>query len=338
MQVAVRRPFFMDLNALVQALAQQAQTSQQNAKTFSDMLRDRRAFVQSAENQSADAASQALQNGGVGGVRISSTDATSPLFNFHTDNANKTAELTQDAFGYQGQANDLLKSIADVMAQQRGQDIQQQQLNLQKQQLGLQYGVDLGGNSGGTSPTSVLDLHAKNIMNGTETLDDVPADLKPRVAQRLTQLGYDPARTVKSLVNQAESEYLGKNHGDTGNSLSFGNNPLRAGASGLGDLLATLSGGALQTGYEKQKNSYETIRKNFQSEIAKLSGGSKMSPKIIDQLSNGLPNESDPPDVAAKKFAFVRDQINNIFYNGSQPDQTGGTGNTLRVGKYTVQY
>jgi len=157
-----------DINAILQLLAQSAGQAQQNAGTFSDMLRQRREFVQGGENQSADAASQALQNGGQDGVRISSADATAPLFNFHTDNANKTAELTQQMFGYQGQANDLLKSIAALGGDQANRDVQLRGQN-------LQYGIgDANGNaSSSTAPGSASAAGGTTGLNGAQAIDQV---------------------------------------------------------------------------------------------------------------------------------------------------------------------
>jgi hypothetical protein len=333
----------VDINSILQALASSAGSAQQNAQTYGDMLRQRREFLQSAENTSADAAQQAVLNGGQGGVRISSQDATQPLIDFHTNNANKNAELTQQMFGYQGQANDLLGKLSDIATQQAGQGVTLRGQNLQY------YGQPTDPTAPGTSSSSgagsvmsnpILDLHANNIWHGQETLDKVPPELQPRVAALLQQQGYDPAKTVKDLVGQAEAEYLGNNKGDTGNPLAASNDPFRAGAATIGDLLDRATGGKWQTGYEKQKNSYENLRQNFKSELSRISGFSnKASPKVLDQLANSLPSENDTPDQAAKKFASVRNQINDVFYNGGQPGtSSGNTGTTMKVGKYTVQY
>lgn len=143
----------MDLQALIQALAQQAGVAPSqpgSAPSYADAMAQRRQFVQAAEGQSADAAQNAIQNGGVDGVRISSQDATSPLINFHTDNANKTAQLFQTQ-----QAN--LGALTSLLNDQANRGIQQQGINLQERGQNLQYGIgDANGNttSGGASGTS----------------------------------------------------------------------------------------------------------------------------------------------------------------------------------------
>src|SRR5581483_3239388 len=225
-----------------------------NGKSFSDMLRERRNFVQGAENGYQGQVDNVIKNGS-NGVPVSPAALNTPLNDFYTKNEDATTGLI----------NGILGNLVSQENAQREQQIQEEQnmisagdlQNRTREQNRQDFLAGLSDQSGNpvTSGNSVLDLHAKNIMNGTETLNDVPQELRPRVAQSLTQAGYDPAKPLNSLVDQLQSEFSGTGSGDTGQSLAYGNNPLRA----LEDLFgqgAHVIG--LNTGYNKQQNSYNT--------------------------------------------------------------------------------
>jgi len=167
------------INQILPLLLQQYQTANNSQKSFADMLKERRGFVQGAENGTIDQAQGAIQNGS-NGVSISPAAMDTPALSYHTDNANKTAALTQQMFGFGQQANDVLKSIADLGNNAADRALQQRGQN-------LQYGIgDANGNTSSTSSAPGQQLNGAQAVTevtrqgGSDILGQVTDDVSKR--------------------------------------------------------------------------------------------------------------------------------------------------------------
>lgn len=309
----------MNPNDLMSAIQSLATGQGSNGKSFKDLLAERSQFVQGAGDSLKGQVQNDLANG-VNGARISPASALQPVNDFYSTQENKTGALV-------AQQTDLLKSLLNASMTNKQLDQTQSNADREFKLNSFNAGYDPTDPNGASS---VIGLHVKNIKNGLETMDSLnslPQGIQNRVRQGLSDANYDPASSVNGLVGQLENTYNDTSKKYSGVPLAHGNNPVKSIASSISDLF-TKAG--FYTNYAKQGELYSTLKDSFKSELSKLSGSnSRISPTVINQLADGLPTPGDSPDVAAAKFASIKKQISDTFYQGGNPPtKSGNPGNT----------
>lgn len=332
----------MNMNdPMIQQGQQDYQTASDNAKTFSQMLADRRAFVNSSEQGVYDQAKGAIQNGS-NGVAISPAALLAPFMDWHASNANKTAELNQESEAKDAQAANIWKALSDYITQQGQLGVQQDANNINKQNTNLQYktnGFDApygtpggsstsgtGGAPASTAPgstgNSVIDETAKNLKEGRiqmTDLDKLTPYMKSQVLKQAYAMGYDPAKDVNGVIDGLEHHFFNQNAaGASGNngSIAQGGDPWNTLGNGISEFINSVTHGAVPLGAGKI-NSYDDFAK----------GNSQVLQQKLGVTTDDLPKLTDSAETAKAKIAALRKAVADKFYQGGQlPNASSASG------------
>lgn len=147
----------MDLEQLKQLYMNNAASAQGMQKSFSDMLKERRGFVQGQEDQNFGAIKNSIQNGS-NGVPINPVDAIGDFLNFSTANSNKTNELVNQGAVYGRQNTDALNALTSLLGMASDNSYKSQDLALKEKELGLQYG-------GANAESQVIKQGGANLLD-----------------------------------------------------------------------------------------------------------------------------------------------------------------------------
>lgn len=300
----------MDLNALKALYLDRIDQSQQREKSFSDMLRERRNFVQGNENRVGDMARGYIVNGS-NGVPVNPVDQLDQFIGYHTDNANKTAQLTQEGFGYGQQTNEAIKALSDLILGEQANARANASFDLQKRASDREDYLSGFGqtDSNGQDASDPVTLAAKNILSGTQKLSDVPGQLKTRVASKLKEMGYDPGKQANTLVDNLEGLYFGK---PSEGSLSIGR-----GLPATGGNINMWIQGMLNTPYAQRVKLYNDTKSGFAATLKTLTGDTGvLTDQDYARLAALIPSQDDTESQARSKLKQLRDQINAKFKPG----------------------
>jgi hypothetical protein len=162
-----------------------------------------------------------------------------------------------------------------------------------------------------------VERDAQSIMQGVMKLTDVAMDRRGAVAQRMAQLGYDPAVEVKSLLGNMEALYFGE--GDQ--SISVAGVPIVESLKKLG----LTFGKEFKTQRGQRAELYEDTREGFTSALRNLASQTgQLNEREFEALQKLTPSIEDTPEQARLKFSQLRGQIAAKF--------GGGTGEPLALG------
>jgi hypothetical protein len=319
------------MDPIQQALMQKYQQSDQNAKSFSDLLKERSKFVGAQEGQALDSARNFVNNGS-NGAPVDPNAIIGSYDQFRDQNLNKTLALQSQADGYNKNGVDILQLLASLQdkAAERGQSQSNsnRDYSLRQKELNLQYGLSPDGTSEGSDQISKA---AQGIQHGTLKISDVPQPLRARVSQKLQEIGYDPGKQVNHLVDELYSQYNGNGTGKPGDSLALG-----AGLPSAPGHLALKIHQALNTPLAQRYQTYNDTKEGFAASLKALTGDTGvLTDQDYARLSKLLPTENDTQTQADKKFTQMRDFI-NAKYNPSAVGKTAG-GNQSSTSRIRVQ-
>lgn len=135
-------------------LNQRLQQSQQNEKTFSDRLRERRGFV-SGQEATASPIFERLLEAPNGEARVASTDIINPLRGFTTENTRMIQGAEDDLTRAGATTDNLLQTLIQLSESQKDRSLKERELSLKE--------------SGGTDIKELLEIRAKLKDQGLDT-------------------------------------------------------------------------------------------------------------------------------------------------------------------------
>lgn len=205
-------------------LLQRLTQSQQNEKTFSDKLKERRGFVQGQENTAAPIFERLLEAPG-GEARVASTDIINPLRGFTTENTRMIQAAEDDLTRAGDTTNDLLKTLITLSENQKDRALKERELSqgngltdlletrkkLAEQGLSTEaidaqlgtMGVSKGKEKSETSKNilSLVDQLLKRKTGPITGISQIEAMIPGTEAQRTVNL-YDQMKGILSLENR----------------------------------------------------------------------------------------------------------------------------------------
>ena len=315
----------IDMSSLIAMLAGNVAQSQQNQGTYNDLLKQRQQYIQSAENGVGDQAQNLIDNG-INGVSVSPAETLAPVLNFHTDNANKTADFTNRMFGFGEQATQGLGALANIIGTQNSNNVANKQLNLDYLKEGFtppdgsNTTVDSSGNP--TSPR--INDYVKQIMGGQTQVTDVPVGLRPIVQNELNKQGFDPALPINTYVKDLEDTFNGNGKDQT--TLAHGNNPMQSLLDKLGGVVAPIN----KSSREQRMEDYNTKKNAFQSQLYSLVSDKRIQTKVANELLSSLPDSNATPQQANTLFGALENAIRDAYYNGGPRPTPQGQGVQLK--------
>lgn len=173
-----------------------------------------------------------------------------------------------------------------------------------------------------------VEMSAQNILKGSMKLADVEMSKRPAVANRLSQLGFDPAGEVNNLLSNMETLFFG---GQGKPSISI------AGVTGIQQLkgLGLAAGKQLRTERGQRAQLYGDTREGFTSALRALASQSgQLNEREFQALQRLTPSEADTDEQARFKFGQLRQQIAQKYGSGTlkqQPMQVGSEGQTSGI-------
>lgn len=292
----------MDSNQIKTKFAQNYETANQTAKTFSDMLRERRGFVQQGEDASWKQTAESVTQGS-NGVAINPVAAIDDFLKFNTANSNTTSQLTQEAGQYNQQATQALSALASLLNSE-------QDRALTKRGQDLQYGVGTAGD------TASVDQYANDVVTGLRKLEDLPAAVRQAVSSKLSQIGYVPdpkaaeKRNAQSTLDELEKLY---GRGDAAN-IGTGKDLSLADEGGpLAKLRAffaqNVANNTTNVDRGKEAESYEAILANAVGQFSQAFGSGTPQEGEAQRLIKSAPKQTTSDDEAKRWFASMRELL-----------------------------
>ncbi len=208
-------------------LLQRLTQSQQNEKSFSDKLKERRGFVQGQENTAAPIFERLLEAPN-GEARVASTDIINPLRGFTTENSRMIQSAEDDMTRAGATTDNLLQTLISLSESQKDRALKEKELGGKKSETNLadlldvrkkmaeqglstdaidkQLGTMGVAKSGGKSKTteSILSLSDQILKRKTGPITgllQVEAMIPGTQAQRTKNL-YDQMKGILSLENR----------------------------------------------------------------------------------------------------------------------------------------
>lgn len=290
---------------LTQMFSQAVGNAQESAKTFKDLLKERRMFVQSNEDKAFGDTRNSIQNGARGGVPINPVEALDSFLNFSTKNSNTTAQMAQEANSMNDQSMQALQALTSYLGGEKDRALREKELN-------LQYGLDDGsGTDNGTgSGTTMIDQAVKDVVSGTRQLTDIPKGLQGKVSAKLTEMGYEPdplaaqKRNAQSVIGNLEKIF---GRGDAANVGTEKDLSLANGGNILEKLAALTRGTAspvFEPGLKQDQQAWESAINNVTGVVSQA-------------LGSGTPQEAEAKRLIenAPKFGSSDKEVKAWFEN-----------------------
>lgn len=199
----------MDPKAIEQLLLQQYGQASSQAKSFSDMLRERTAFVQGSERGVVQQRND-LVNNGSNGVPISPSSLDKPLLSYAEGNFDeRMAGIAQES-SYNNNATNILKLLQDASGQAQDRAMREREMN-------MQYGY----NEDGSRSTAGLLKYRKELQDqGLPTKE---------IDEQLRAMGVNPppdqvtaiASESKTLIDEILGRDTKRNTGLVGGIIPF---------------------------------------------------------------------------------------------------------------------
>lgn len=164
----------MDPKAL---LLERLTQSQQNEKTFSDRLRERRQFVQGQENTAAPIFERLLEAPG-GEARVASTDIINPLRGFTTENSRMIQSAEDDLTRAGASTDSLLSTLISLSESEKDRALKEKEL------------------SAGSGLADLLEMRKKLSEQGLST-----AAIDEQLGSMGISKGSEKSETTKSIVS-----------------------------------------------------------------------------------------------------------------------------------------
>ncbi len=317
---------------LMKLFADRFQRASDKEKGFTDMLKERRGFVQGQENNLGDQVRSSIVSGS-NGVPINPVEALGDFVGYHTDNANKTAQLTQEGFGFGNQAQSALEALAQMMSASAGRNLQSEELNLKKEEQNrknFESGYNPNGKKGEVNGRDAI---AKVIQQqGQDLLSDAPDDkTKQLIAQDILAAGGVDKYRKKAPLSKTKQDMVKSIDELLANNTSSFTGALRDGDSRFGPLLDKLM-------FRDTSGTKATIN-NLKANLALLSAGkiqgqgsvSEAERKLLNDASSKLNSNKNLSDT---KFKDVLKELRKTLAPGQS---ISGDNSKTKVGGYVIE-
>ncbi len=313
------------------------QSSDANAKSFSDRLRERRQFVQSTGDQGVNAGLNVVNNGGANGIRIPSGDAVGGAMDYYTNESNRNQDLQGQSDSYNKDASSALEAILGLITASQSAAAAQansdRDYNLKKEEQSrknYETGFD-ASTPGLTAQVNGKEAIAKVTKDGGQDLLSGDQKTQEKIAQDIIKAG-GVAKYRGQIKLTPDKQRLVD---DIDKLLSEDTKPvtgsIRQGNGKLGGILDTLTG----SNYTGLSATADRVRSQLQlinAQIANKGQGSvsEYERSLFGKASSNL-NKADLND---KEFKAELQRLRNGL-TGTPNTPTGDK--KQKVGGYVIE-